>query len=195
MLVSFVGAPGSGKTTTAAMVFADLKEEGMVCEFITEQARAYIAECRYRYQIDSSQPVSLSDEDQVEIMERQQKIDMVFSYSAGSELVIADSSPLNALLYMTESMRMSPYVKNVTREAAEAVDLVCFAPTIHPGTHFDPNRVHNYEQSIEIEKSLNTVFNTYCPEILPKVLRLSGSPQTRKSQVIRAIMELRTQCL
>lgn len=189
MLVSFVGSPCSGKTTTAAMLFAALKEQGNPCEFITEQARSYIAELRYKGQIPPSAPVKLTDEDQIAIMLRQLHLDTAFRYSVGDGVVIADSSPLNALLYMTPECRER--VKEHTEEAVNQTDLVLFSPAVHYAPFgADPNRVHTMEQSHEIEKSIYAVFNQFCPLIFPKVVPLRGTPSTRHSQALRAILDV-----
>ena len=46
MYVNFIGAPCSGKTTSAAKLFAELKEMGLEVEFVSEYARLYIAKKR-----------------------------------------------------------------------------------------------------------------------------------------------------
>lgn len=41
-LINFVSGPGSGKTTMAALVFAKLKLEGFVCEYVQEYAKSLV---------------------------------------------------------------------------------------------------------------------------------------------------------
>lgn len=46
IVVNLLGCPGSGKTTTAAAVFAELKKAGMECELVTEFAKDLVWEER-----------------------------------------------------------------------------------------------------------------------------------------------------
>ena len=68
MLVTFIGSPISGKTTTAAQVFAELKKAGMPAEFVCEIARTFIANLRYNRQGDT---IKLDDDNQLDIMSQQ----------------------------------------------------------------------------------------------------------------------------
>ena len=189
MLVSFIGSPCSGKTTTAAMLFAALKEQGNPCEFITEQARSYIAELRFSRKIAPPGEVKLNDDDQIAIMLRQLHLDTATRYSVGDGLVITDSSPLLSLLYMTQHCRER--MRGHTMEAINQTDLVFFSPSIQISYHgLDPNRVHTLEQGLEIERSIFPVFKALCPEIFPKVVPLKGTPQTRHSQALGAIFDV-----
>lgn len=44
IIINFFGAPGAGKSTGAAYVFARLKMAGVNCEFITESVKDAILE-------------------------------------------------------------------------------------------------------------------------------------------------------
>lgn len=189
MLVSFIGSPCSGKTTTAALLFAQLKEQGTACEFITEQARSYIAELRIKQGLLPQERIKLTDSDQVAIMERQLNLDAAFRYSVGEDgLVIADSSPLNALLYMTEHTRNTEQVKKLTAQAVQLTDLVFYTPALESFFGFDPNRVHTFAESEAIAQSIYPILNGSCPEIFSKVVPLKGSPQTRQSLAMRTVL-------
>lgn len=106
MLVRFIGAPISGKTTVAAQVFAQLKLTGQPnVEFVVEQARLFIAERKRGYLQDADLP-PLTDEDQMTILRRQMKIEETMEYSVGRDgIVITDSSIFNSFWYMSDSFR------------------------------------------------------------------------------------------
>src|SRR5574344_1019681 len=47
VVINMFGAPGVGKSTTAAMAFALLKMKGVDCELSSEFAKDLVWECRY----------------------------------------------------------------------------------------------------------------------------------------------------
>ncbi len=94
MLVGCIGVPGSGKTTAAAEVFLGLKKTGFTAEFVVEVARQYIAQKKRL-----GGPVVLTDMDQIQIAIQQERIESLMNDP--SLIVVSDSSPLNAWLYMT----------------------------------------------------------------------------------------------
>jgi Mrp family chromosome partitioning ATPase len=47
LVINMFGAPGVGKSTTAAMLFAMLKDAGVDCEMSSEFAKDLVWECRY----------------------------------------------------------------------------------------------------------------------------------------------------
>lgn len=190
VLISFVGSPCSGKTTTAAMLFAALKEQGHVCDFITEQARSYIAKHRFAQGLGPNDPVQLSDEDQIHIMDAQLSLDRAFRFAVGdSGLVICDSTPLLGLMYMNPETRNDPRVKRIVEESVKTTDILFFCPAVSPPPGLDPNRVHTLEQSREVERNLFPVFQQHCPGIFSKVVPLKGLPTTRHSQAVGVILE------
>jgi predicted ATPase len=106
MLVRFIGAPISGKTTVAAQVFAQLKLSGQPnVEFVVEQARLFIAERKGEY-LKGCEIPPLTDEDQMTIMRKQMQVENVMEYSVGYDgIVITDSSAYNSLWYMSDAAR------------------------------------------------------------------------------------------
>jgi nicotinamide riboside kinase len=198
MLVAFVGPPCSGKTTTAARLFADLKERGLPVEFLAEYARMYIA--RHRW-FNGQYVAPLDDRDQFAIFTEQDKHELVLS-SDPSSLVIADSSAISALLYMTdefieaESKREPLYgIPNAIEKAklaAKRYDIVFRCSPVKPGVVYDPNRVHSYEQSVELDKRISKVFDLVGLDP-KKVYPLFGDPKMRVSEagsvVLRAHVE------
>jgi hypothetical protein len=194
MLITFIGCPASGKTTTAAMLFAKLKEMGIATEFICEQARAYIAGIRCENGLKPEDPVTLTDKDQRTIMTMQWEAEDGWTTACGpSVIVVSDSSALNALLYMTEECR----------QHHEVLDLVgfydpgiCFyLPPLAAPRIFDPNRIHDEAASLKINSLIPQVLKEYAPGLMP--IRLEGDATHRLEQaldvVLTAIMKQRAE--
>jgi tRNA uridine 5-carbamoylmethylation protein Kti12 len=180
MLINFIGAPCSGKTTTAAMVFAEFKERGITCEFIVEQARFYIAEKRLK----QKENFKLTTSDQYKMMSKQFKIEQCMVQASTGAIVISDSSPLNGLLY----------VKKFTKDILELVDkvnqnlgLTFYCPPVNPQLGLkDPNRVHTYEDSVIIDLSVKAIIDQFSP--MTNLIELSGNTTARCSQVIGTVL-------
>lgn len=187
MLFNFIGCPSSGKTTTAAMVFASLKDVGLIAEFLPEQARRYIAELRYHSYVTPKEKVVLTDEDQLIIMENQVNLDEVFHYACGPDvIIISDSSPLNALLYMNPELWEDPRVENLIKRSLAITDISFYSlPVPKPNEGSDPNRVHTHEQSLEIDKRIPGMIQTIAPDL--NVLQICGTTSDRMRMVQEAI--------
>ena len=190
MLISFIGCPASGKTTTAAMLFAKLKELGIPTEFICEEARIHIASIRYEQKLQPTDKLTLSDKDQLEIMEAQWNSEEVLTTVCGSSVVVVtDSSPLNALLYMSRTCREFKETQDLISSCSP--DIVFYLPPVAQiqamyDKVFDPNRVHDEAASFRIDKLIPEIIETYAPEI--KMIPLVGDPQQRLQQAISVVI-------
>lgn len=178
MLVQFIGAPCSGKTTVAAKLFAMLKESGHPCEFIAEQARVHIALKRWhRARYGEQGEVKLSDGDQGQIMSGQALVEEAFLQTCPPEVVIVtDTSPLNTLLYMSEPMRGSPEVQDLAGKVVARTDLVFYCPPVEPPTLPDPNRLHTKEACLVVDGWIPKVIPQ---EVLGKMTHLRGGQEAR----------------
>jgi hypothetical protein len=190
MLISFVGCPCSGKTTTAASVFASLKTLGLPVEFIPEQARLYIAKKRFYQKLSPEEKLPLCNEDQVEIFMKQFYLEEVMTKVCGeSMIIVTDSTPLNALLYMTPEKRQGAFVEGLIRDYKRQLSLtksVLFhaMPTVgHNG--FDPNRSHSEEQSKIIAADVDPLLK----EFGFSAHVLSGSVEARRDTVLATSMQ------
>lgn len=146
MLVSVVGSPSSGKTTTAAKVFAWLKDQGALAEFITEQARLYIAEKKFS---EATDKIILTDEDQIQIMERQLRVEELMKLSVSKEtIIVSDSSSFNSLMYMSPIALESLEVKELTLKAQSIYDKIFYADPLDSFVSGDSNRItdENFSQ-------------------------------------------------
>ncbi len=181
MLFNFLGSPQSGKTTTAAMTFASLKEIGLVSEFSSEQARLYIARQRVLWGYGPDDKVTLTDEDQVEIMKQQLEVDETLVKACGPAVfIISDSSPLNSMLYMSPKCRNRGDVLDMYRRSKAITTGSFYMHTIYRGwvDQRDPNRIHDEEQSQQIDK-LIPQFLMEDPELNDKVTPVFGSTTER----------------
>jgi hypothetical protein len=181
MLFNFLGSPQSGKTTTAAMTFASLKEIGLVSEFSSEQARLYIAQQRVLWGYGPEDKVTLTDQDQVEIMRRQLEMDETLVKACGPEVfIISDSSPVNSMLYMSPEARRRGDVLDMYRRSKALTTGIFYMHPIYRGwsDQRDPNRIHDYEQSQLIDK-LIPEFLKEDPELNDKTIAVLGTTVER----------------
>ncbi len=165
MLLRFIGAPCSGKTTTAAMVFSALKNDGAVVEFIPEQARFYIARRRLELKLQPAEQLVLTPEDQEAIF-RQQFINehMLLQVGGPSVVVVTDSSPFNSLLYMAEDHREKFFQSDIWKkfktweETTKHKVLNFYSPLVTRSKELDANRIHSEQQSYDIDQSISAIF-------------------------------------
>lgn len=184
MLIGFIGCPCSGKTTTAAMTFADLKLMGISTEFIPEQARHYIATKRCDQWF--SDHVTLTDEDQLEIMRQQSGMEDVMTASKGA-VVVTDSSVFNTLLYLSEAKLAHDDVQWLIEAALERYDLLFYCAPVKMLPTLDPNRIHSEEQSLELDKKIPALLKRFAPDLKP--IFLLGDAKERHHVVTKSILE------
>lgn len=162
MKVGFIGCPSSGKTTLAAMLFARLKDDGLVVEFLAEEARRYIA-------MKKMEPgeFCLTKEDQIAIMNDQINMEWVFNHKQVKEnILISDSSWANAFGYMDyDKLSDVPSVSGNTR--IQPYDVLFYTPPIPYVGSIDPNRVHSYEQAVLVDSRLKKLVFGYGVEGVP----------------------------
>lgn len=179
MLVNMFGAPSSGKSTIAANVFARLKTNGIPAEFISERAREVIAKFKFK------KIKTMSDEMQLEILEAQYHAETYFKHSTDYP-VIADSSTLLTLAYGTDTFfqKYGDRVKQLVNNMVSEMDLVFYLP-LRDSVQDDPNRIHNYEQCLEVDTKIRNILNTYLkdqPHI--KIIELTGGIQEMTDKVL-----------
>jgi nicotinamide riboside kinase len=184
LLINFIGCPSSGKTTTAAMLFAKFKERGIPSEFICEEARKYIMTQRWNRKIPPEISLSLSDRDQQNIMTQQFKVEEMTKEVCGNKvIVICDSSALNALLYMTPGYREQ--IPHFIEIAKRQIDLAFYLHPVRMPNIFDPNRIHDEATSLRINEDLLSVFSQLVPSL--RLIPVDGSPQERLNKVLMEV--------
>jgi predicted ATPase len=152
MLVRFIGAPISGKTTVAAQVFAQLKLSGQPnVEFVVEQARLFIAERKSNGPEGQELP-PLTDDDQMAILLKQMKMEEIMEHSVGRDgIVITDSSIFNSFWYMTPSFRdhafNDPMVYHHLETYKDPHNLLFLCAPLPVMVQSDRNRLHSPKDS------------------------------------------------
>jgi hypothetical protein len=184
MLVGFIGCPCSGKTTTAAMTFADLKHMGISAEFIPEQARLYIAQKRFE---SPDGRILLTDEDQKAIMKTQATMEIILHSGLPDGVVITDSSVLNTLLYLSSEARNSEETRAMVTAAIGRYDLTFYSAPVKASRNLDPNRLQNEDQSLALDRAIPTILKDFAPDLTP--IHLFGDSKQRHHEVTRTILE------
>lgn len=152
MLVRFIGAPISGKTTVAAQVFAQLKLSGQPnVEFVVEQARLFIAERKAGYLQDATLP-PLTDEDQMTILRRQLKMEETMEYSVGRDgIVLTDSSIFNSFWYMSDTFLLhalnDAQIYHHLETYKDPHNLLFLCAPLPVMVQADRNRLHSLKES------------------------------------------------
>jgi hypothetical protein len=205
MLVTFIGSPISGKTTTAAQVFAELKKAGMPAEFICEIARQEIATRRVE-RLDTP----LVNGDQLDFMSKQFKAEQIMTTAATANgVVVSDSSALNSLFYMTPEFRdavmTSSLFKDIIDFYRKPDALIFFSQPIQVINPLDPNRLHTTAQSLKIHGEMYRAItrggflfeplqDNLAAQAFPmsKVEKLSGPADMRANDVLRRIYQTYT---
>lgn len=186
MLIGFIGSPCSGKTTTAAMTFADMKNMGISSEYIPEQARMLIAEKRLFLGLPVGAPVQLDDEDQFEIVSRQMESEWIMlESSAPGTVVITDTAALCTLLYMSEQAREQ--CRSDLEVHIPRYDLLFYCPPVKMPRSLDSNRIHSEEQALALDRSIPEILRQFAPELKP--ILLFGDSKERHHVVTRTILE------
>jgi predicted ATPase len=185
MLIAFLGSPGSGKTTIAARLFADLKDSGLPAEFLPEVARRHIVKARFE---NPSEPVTLDDKDQLAIFKEQFTWENMYVKASGKDsLVVTDASCLNTLLYFSEEFEFSK-VDRAVKHACKHYDLVFLCEPLPDITDDDPNRIHDQQESLEIHRKLDKLVRTTPLRDL-NIIRLEGNSDERLRTVQRHVFD------
>jgi len=166
MLIGFVGSPCSGKTTTAAALFSELKNAGEPVEFFPEYAREYIMRMRF-----SNGSRDLSKNDQLQIYWKQKEIENMYQTMSPNSLTITDGSTLNSYFYGLEE-------KLELEEELERYDLIFFCRGLKH-TVSDDNRVHDLDFSKKLDISMAQKIVSLPPYISKKVHTLWGTKEQR----------------
>lgn len=190
MLVGFIGAPCSGKTTTAAKLFAALKENGQPCEYIAEKARAYIAEKRFALKAQGrGHEFRLFDGDQLAIAKSQFRAEMIMDDPG--IITVTDSCVLNSFLYMSPGFRSTKEVVDLMDAALGNYDLLFVCGPVPRPSGTDPNRVHDADASALIN---DQIYSLLVPMVSshharPLTKGLSGDAKLRLSNAFSATLE------
>lgn len=184
MLIQFLGCPSSGKTTTASGVFFQLKKHGFNSEFITEQARCFIAKKKANLG-KGEVGLRLTGSDQISIFDMQKELEdnFVKSLENTDGIIVADSSCINTLLYLSDEEIDKLNIVNSLKNRFSNMDVkfyYCKPTSIRENN--DPNRLHSTKESQILDERLQYVLGKYFPEL--KVCVVQGDPVSRVDQVM-----------
>jgi predicted ATPase len=184
LIIEVLGIPGSGKTTLSAFLFAELKESSVPCELVMEYARYHIVHKREEKGLSYKDPLVLTDTDQFTIATMQAQNELIYANNSSPDTVIvADSSPYNALLYAKEHLQSNEAFKRQLEILNNTNRMFLYCPPVHKPTVNDYNRVHSAEQIQGLDDALKEIIKEYN---LP-VIELYGSVVSRKLAALRAI--------
>ena len=154
VVVNIFGAPGAGKSTFAAQLFANMKKGGHNAELVTEFAKDLVWD-------DS---VSILTDDQIYVsVVQQHRINRLIGKV---DYIITDSPILSGIVY-GRSRGMTDTEERLLWEFHNKTHTVNWF--IHLQKKFsDVGRIHNYDESVKIEKQLKDLLRFYnidCIEI------------------------------
>jgi nicotinamide riboside kinase len=174
--IGFMGSPYSGKTTTAAHVFAELKRLGFAAEFYPEYAREYIRNTRAE-----KGSVILTDQDQVLIAAMQALAeDRIMRHSGESVVLVTDGAALNAFFYQKVKQGIEPVTN------AKSYDILFFSRNIEAPRSVDGNRLHD----VEFSKIVDTEMDAFVKVSgLANIVELSGGVDDRVAAALGAFSE------
>jgi len=176
LLIGFFGLPDTGKTTTAALVFARIKEIGLPCEFLTEQARLLIAEARY-----NNTPIDSALQEQVFVS--QMRYEKVLKQT--SMITITDSCLYNSLFYLPDQALEAS--KDVI--PSNHYDIIFWCDQTEKSSSIkDENRIHTPTDIQQLSSKTKDIL-----ENIPfKTSKLTGTIKNRSQDAFRVVMDLIT---
>jgi len=185
LLVNFIGAPASGKTTVAALTFGALKEASVPCELLTEVARKHIVGLKYVNRW-SNPPWNgiLTDRDQNDIyIGELYQTERYVTVCSPETVIISDSSPINAIIY---NRRLSSD-KIIINDWLAYCNPLFFYSTPVPNNldTLDSNRVHSIEQIHNADREIPGIIE----ELGLEVITLNGNSNQRQLQCLHAIYD------
>jgi predicted ATPase len=173
--IGAIGAPGSGKTTTMASVFAELKRAGEPVEFLPEYARQHIRTIRAE-----GLYLTLGNDDQFEIMEGQAGDEEDILVNSGDEVyLITDGSVANAFFYLEGSR-----FEDNLREEIAVYDVLFFCRNVGLVGGVDGNRVHDPHFSAHVDEEMADYF---LRNRFHNVVELDGSIDDRVAKAMAHI--------
>lgn len=179
MLIGFIGAPASGKTTVAALLFGKLKSHEYVADLITERARRYIIGKRLK-----GLPGVLTDDDQEKIFLDQVYEEEVYTrVLPKSEFIVTDGCSAHFYLYLKS---VTPGRTESIKNALRNYDLIFYCERSRSQySEKDEGRIHSLEESDDIDAKI--------PEVLATLgvtaIKLTGVPKIRADVAFEAVMK------
>jgi ABC-type oligopeptide transport system ATPase subunit len=176
-LIGFVGSPYSGKTTTAALLFGELKKAGIQVEYLPEYARDRIREMK-----DLNPNFKLNDAVQMHIRDIQQKLEeRHLNHNGDGAITITDGSTANSHFYNGS---------DDLEYEINRYDILFFSRNIEERSATDENRVHDVEFSRQMETKVLSSLNMVCPLLKTNIVELNGDIDARLGKAMYAVSKL-----
>lgn len=103
LVINLLGSPGSGKSTTAALLFGEMKKRGYSVDLVPEYAKELIWEGR-----------EATFEDEVYIFAKQNH--RIFRLNGKVDFIVTDAPLLQKLYYMPKEFDFSQFVLDVVNQ-------------------------------------------------------------------------------
>ncbi len=155
--IGFVGAPGSGKTTLAASLYAELLKRGVsTARLVPEAAQEHIGSGK-EINIQTQQEITL------EQINRELKAE-----SCGFDVLVCDSAAWLGSLYMRYNLATNniPPTKALDYYMDEGdglyhtYDYMIYVPLFVESSQISKHRIHDYSQSEHIDALINQYLHT-----------------------------------
>lgn len=144
LVINLIGGPGSGKSTTAAGLFYELKKRGIVCELASEFAKDKVYEEAFR-----------TMDDQIYIFAKQYH--KIWRLRDKVEVIITDSPLPISLYYMKEP---SEYFNSLVVEQYRKFNNLMFF--IERGEGYEQEgRIQSLEESKQIDEEIKNLMEEY----------------------------------
>ena len=143
LVINLIGGPCSGKSTVAAELFARLKKMGIHCELVSEYIKDRIYE---ENQTMPKNQIAIFGMEHYNISNKLGKV----------EVIVHDGSFINNILYKKEDNQ--EFDNLIVSEYHKFNNLDFFIK--RGNIEFeDYGRIHNYEQSLELDEKIKQLYN------------------------------------
>ncbi len=145
-IINFFGAPGCGKSTTAARIFSEMKQVHTKCEIITEYAKDLVWEERFNV-----------FNDQIYILGKQNR--RLLRLLDKVDYVITDSPILLGICYMVDVPYAAPLERLIVEVFNSYNNINIFLNRTHPYQAYGRN--HDEQESDTLSVQIKEVMNRY----------------------------------
>jgi hypothetical protein len=156
-VINFVGAPSVGKTTMSALIFAELKHMHKTTELVQEYAKTLVWQERYD-ELDNQYQVSM------------EQYKMLKAVDGKVEYAVMDSPLFVGMFYNrtyeTNVCNVEKTEAMILSKMEEFNNIYIFLKRNKQNPYEKTGRIHNEEQSIEIENNLKDILDEFKLEYL-----------------------------
>ena len=177
LLIGALGAPLSGKTTTIALLFGEMKKRGYSVEYLPEYARTKIREMKAEGIIDS-----FGEEHQKIIRKKQEELETLYINNNGkNSITLVDGSTATSFFYKGSddfSLEVNRY------------DVLFFCRNLNSINVEDPNRIHDKKFSLKTDLYMSKKINNLPDLLSKKIIYLDGNIEERLGKALNHIISI-----